>query len=68
MIASENWFDIIWHYFFTKERVCARHEPSERYSYKVSAQLPGVEIEHTVILWEGEKKSMKLYRGSAEVP
>lgn len=64
MIASENRFDVIWLYFFTEEYVCAGHELSERYSYKVSAWLPGVEIEYTAVLCEGEeKKTYKVVQG-----
>lgn len=45
MVASENWFSIIWLYFFAEQYIHVRDELSEKYSYKVSALLSGTEIE-----------------------
>lgn len=36
---------MLWLYFFVEQYVCVRDELSERYACKVSALLPGTEIE-----------------------
>lgn len=45
MEAWENWFNVVWVYFFAELCVGVRDELSQRYSYRTSDLLSGTDTE-----------------------